>query len=80
MPRKSRIDAPGALQYVIGRAINRRAIFSEKADYKVFLERLGEILSETLLSFPDKNRDSELRRDRKSFTRGLTKIIFGLVV
>jgi LL-diaminopimelate aminotransferase len=32
------------------------------------------------LPFPDKNRDSELRRDRKSFTRGLTKIIFGVVV
>ncbi len=47
MPRKSRIDAPGALQHVIGRGINRQAIFSEKADYKDFLYRLGEILSES---------------------------------
>ena len=47
MPRKSRIDAPGALQHVIGRGINRQAIFSDKADYKDFLYRLGEILSES---------------------------------
>jgi hypothetical protein len=43
MPRKSRIDAPGALQHVIGRGINRQEIFSDKADYKAFLNRLGEI-------------------------------------
>ena len=46
MPRKSRIDAPGALQHVIGLGINRQAIFSDKADYKDFLYRLGEIFSE----------------------------------
>ena len=47
MPRKSRIDAPEGLQHVIGRGINRQAIFSDKADYKDFLYRLGEILSES---------------------------------
>ena len=47
MPRKARIDAPGALHHVIGRGINRQEIFSDKADYKDFLERLGEILSES---------------------------------
>ena len=30
MPRKSRIDVPGALHHVIGRGINRQEIFSEK--------------------------------------------------
>ena len=44
MPRKSRIDAPGALQHVIGRGINRQEIFSDKDDYKGFLERLEGIL------------------------------------
>ena len=29
--RKSRIDAPGSLQHVIGRAINRQEVFSDKA-------------------------------------------------
>ena len=47
MPRKSRIDAPGALQHIIGRGINRKTIFSGKVDYKDFLNRLGQILSET---------------------------------
>ncbi len=44
MPRKARIDAPGAIHHVIGRGINRKEIFSDKKDYNNFLERLGEIL------------------------------------
>ena len=38
MPRKLPIDAPRALQHIIGRGINRQAIFSDKADYEDFLE------------------------------------------
>jgi REP element-mobilizing transposase RayT len=47
MPRKARIDAPGALQHIIARGIERRKIFQSKADYADFLERLGKILNET---------------------------------
>ena len=47
MPRKARIDAPGALQHIIARGIERRKIFQTKADYTDFLERLGKILNET---------------------------------
>jgi REP element-mobilizing transposase RayT len=47
MPRKARIDAPGALHHVICRGINRRKIFSEKADYTLFTERLSMLLKET---------------------------------
>jgi REP element-mobilizing transposase RayT len=47
MPRRSRIDAPGALQHIIARGINRRKIFLDDADRDNFLERLGRILSET---------------------------------
>ena len=50
MPRKSRIDAPGALHHVIGRGINRQKIFSDKNDYRNFLERLGDLLSESKTS------------------------------
>jgi len=50
MPRKSRIDAPGALHHVIGRGIDRQEIFSEKADYHDFLTRLGHILQESKTS------------------------------
>jgi REP element-mobilizing transposase RayT len=50
MPRKARIDAPGAIHHVIGRGINRQEIFSDKKDYLNFLERLGDLLNETKTS------------------------------
>jgi putative transposase len=50
MPRKSRIDAPGALHHVIGRGINRQTIFDDKKDYLSFTDRLGDLLIETKTS------------------------------
>jgi putative transposase len=47
MPRKSRIDAPGALHHIIARGINRKEIFIDDKDRDNFLERLGDILAET---------------------------------
>ncbi|MBT8370044.1 MAG: transposase [Deltaproteobacteria bacterium] len=47
MPRKARIDAPGALHHIIGRGIERRRIFRDDHDRKNFINRLGTILSET---------------------------------
>lgn len=47
MPRKARIDAPGALQHVIVRGIERRDIFRDNTDRYNFLKRLGEVLKET---------------------------------
>jgi REP element-mobilizing transposase RayT len=47
MPRKSRIDAPGALHHIIARGIDRKTIFRDDSDRDNFLERLGNILSET---------------------------------
>lgn len=47
MPRKSRLDAPGALHHIIARGIDRRDIFKDDKDRDSFLERLGEILAET---------------------------------
>ena len=47
MPRRSRIDAPGALQHIIARGIDRKRIFSDDADRDNFIDRLGNILSET---------------------------------
>ena len=46
MPRKSRIDAPGALHHVIALGINRQQIFLDDADWKRFLDRLGNLLCE----------------------------------
>ncbi|MBC8433633.1 MAG: transposase [Desulfobacterales bacterium] len=47
MPRKARIDAPGALHHIICRGIENGDIFTDNADRNNFLDRLGNILSET---------------------------------
>ena len=47
MPRKSRIDAAGALHHIMVRGIERRAVFRNDKDRDHFLERLGAILEET---------------------------------
>jgi REP element-mobilizing transposase RayT len=47
MPRKARIDAPGALHHIIIRGIERRQIFEDFRDYQNFIKRLGNILTET---------------------------------
>lgn len=48
MPRRSRIDAPGALHHIIFRGIERRKIFRDDADRDRFLNRFGNVLKDTL--------------------------------
>ena len=43
MPRKSRIDAAGALHHVIARGIDRGKIFQDPTDKGNFIERLKEL-------------------------------------
>jgi hypothetical protein len=47
MPRQSRIDAPGALQHVIVRGIERRNIFRDDQDRYNFLERMVALVEGT---------------------------------
>ena len=47
MPRKARIDAPGALHHIIIRGIERRRIFADDRDRDNFVGRLGDILTDT---------------------------------
>ncbi len=47
MPRTARIDIPGLLQHVIVRGIERRDIFFDDNDRRLFLERLSKLLAET---------------------------------
>jgi REP element-mobilizing transposase RayT len=47
MPRKARIDAPGALHHIIIRGIERRRIFSDDKDRDNFVDRLGDIVTDT---------------------------------
>ena len=50
MPRKSRIDAPGALHHIMVRGIDRTDIFADQKDYSAFMGRLGDLLIETRTS------------------------------
>ncbi len=47
LPRKVRIDAPGALHHIIVCGIERRRIFSDDQDRDNFVERLGDIVTAT---------------------------------
>ena len=47
MPRRPRLDAPGLLQHVMARGIERRKIFLDDKDRESFLERFAIILEET---------------------------------
>jgi REP element-mobilizing transposase RayT len=47
MPRKARIDAPGALHHIICRGIERRKIFLTNDDRDDFVDRLSRIMSES---------------------------------
>ena len=47
MPRQARIDAPGALQHIIIRGIERKAIFKNQTDRQDFIDRLGNLLPDT---------------------------------
>jgi hypothetical protein len=47
MPRKARIDAPGALHHVIIRGIEKKAIFRDNRDKHKFLARIGRVILDT---------------------------------
>lgn len=47
MPRKARIDVPGALHHIICRGIERRKIFLNDIDRDDFVDRLSMIVSES---------------------------------
>ena len=47
MPRKARMDAPGALHHIIIRGIELKAIFKDNSDRENFLDRLSAIVSES---------------------------------
>ncbi|MGD9038947.1 MAG: transposase [Desulfobacteraceae bacterium] len=47
MPRKARIDAPGALHHIIIRGIEKKPTFRDNQDKRNFLERFGRVILET---------------------------------
>jgi len=47
MPRKARIHASGVLHHIMIRGIELRAIFEDPQEYQSFIERLGNILTDS---------------------------------
>jgi hypothetical protein len=47
MPRKARLDTPGALHHIVVGGIERRKIFNDDNDRDPFLKRLSAILGES---------------------------------
>jgi REP element-mobilizing transposase RayT len=47
MPRRARIDAPGALHHIMVRGMERRDIYLEDEDRLDFMKRLSGLLTET---------------------------------
>ena len=43
MPRRARIDSPGALHHIVIRGIERKAIFKDDTDREDFIERLSNL-------------------------------------
>lgn len=50
MPRKARIDAPGALHHIIVRGIARKKIYDDDIDRDFFVDRMGIVLADTKTS------------------------------
>ena len=50
MPRRARIDAPGALHHIVIRGIEGKAIFKDDTDREDFIDRLSSLLQETITS------------------------------
>jgi putative transposase len=47
MPRRARIDAPGALHHIIARGIEQSEIFRDDTDRQDFVRRLGHLVEQT---------------------------------
>jgi putative transposase len=47
MPRQARLDAPGILQHVILRGIEKGLIFQDEKDRRNFIDRMGGLAEET---------------------------------
>ena len=71
MARKSRIDASWALHHIIIRGIERRSIFVDAQDYQNFLQRLGNLLTDSSTSgyFEIKSDEIKSQSRRRAVAR-----------
>jgi putative transposase len=85
MPRKPRLDAPGALHHIMGRGIERTSIFRTDQDREDFLKRLadlcraGELIVYAWSLMPN-HFHLLLRTGRQSISKSMRKLLTGYVV
>ncbi|MCP4681029.1 MAG: transposase [Desulfobacterales bacterium] len=85
MPRKARIDTPGALHHIIVRGIERKKIFRSDSDRKNFLGRLGYLLAKTKTdcfawAFIDNHAHLLLRTGLIPIARVMARLLTGYAV
>lgn len=85
MPRKARIDAPGALHHIIVRGIERKKIFRSDSDRKNLFGRLGDLVAETQTDcfawvFMDNHAHLLLRTGLVPIARVMARLLTGYAV
>ncbi len=85
MPRKSRLDAPGALHHIIGRGIDRTKIFRSNVDRDDFLGRMAELCQEGFLivyawALMTSHFHLLVRTGRQSLSSSMRSLLTGYVV
>lgn len=85
MPRQSRLDAPGTLHHVMGRGIEKTAIFRNEEDRKDFLNRVAVLCQEKAwkvyaYALMDNHFHLLIRTDRQSLSCSMKKLLTGYVV
>ncbi len=85
MPRKARIDAPGALHHIIVRGIERKKIFRSDSDRKNLFGRLGDLVVETQADcfawvFMDNHAHLLLRTGLVPIARVMARLLTGYAV
>ncbi len=76
MPRRARLDAPGALHHIMVRGIDKSSIFNDEQDKHRFLQRLGENITEAKCSvFAWALMDNHVHILFRSGDKGLTVVM-----
>lgn len=85
MPRQARLDAPGTLHHVMGRGIEKTAIFRKEEDRKDFLNRVallyqGKAWKVYAFALMDNHFHLLVRTERQSLSYSMKKLLTGYVV
>jgi REP element-mobilizing transposase RayT len=85
MPRQPRLDAPGTLHHVIGRAIEGIKLFNIRKDREDFLERLADLCRAKALSVyawacMENHVHILARTGNQALSKSMRKLLTGYVV